>query len=217
MWHELLGDTRLYELLLRVDVDLAREAQKGRCPYCGGPLHVSNYPRKPQGEELSEALGDLYAQRLSFSCGEEGCRRRTTPPSVRFLGRRVYLAAIVVLVTGLRHGATGSRAAALGAHMSSRISRQTLSRWVGWWRTTFPATRCWGALRGFFSPAPGSGELPMSLLSLVGSGLATGARLGLMLWHLGLVTTMTGGPSAAVPMDLRGAQKMSFPSKTGVR
>lgn len=208
MWHELLGDARLYELLLRVDVDLAREAQRQRCPHCGGPLHVSNFPRKPRGEELPKALSDAYALRLSFSCGQEGCRLRTTPPSVRFFGRRVYLAAIVVLVTGLRHGATGSRAAALGAHLSSRISRQTMNRWVGWWRETFPATRCWVALRGLFSPSPSLMGLPMSLLTRVGAGLAMAERLALMLWHLGLVTTVTCGPSAAVPMGLRGTQKM---------
>jgi hypothetical protein len=63
-------------------------------------------------------------------------------------------------------------------------------------------------LRGFFSPAPASGELPMSLLARVGPGLAMAERLGLMLWHLGLVTTETGAPSAAVPMVLRGTQKM---------
>lgn len=208
MWHELLGDARLYELLLRVDVDLAREARGKRCAHCGGPLHVSNYPRKPRGEELPKAISDDYARRLSFCCGAEGCRRRATPPSVRFLGRRVYLAAIVVLVTGLRHGATGSRAAALGAHISSRISRQTMSRWVGWWRGTFPATRCWGVLRGFFSPSPTTWDLPMSLLARVGAGLATEERIGLLLWHLGLVTTVTGTPSAGVPMGLRGTQKM---------
>ena len=204
MWHELLGDARLYELLSRIDVELAREAQARRCPHCGGPLHVSNFPRKPRGEELPEALWEAYALRLSFSCGREGCRRRVTPPSVRFLGRRVYLAAIVVLVTGLRHG----RAAALGAHLSSKISRQTLKRWAGWWRATFPATRCWGLLRGFFSPPPPPGELPMSLLSRVGEGLAADERLSRMLWHLGLVTTVTGGPSARFPMGLCGTQKM---------
>ena len=209
MWHELLGDARLYELLLRVDVELARETQVQRCAHCGGPLHVSNYPRKPRGEaELPKALADAYARRLSLCCGKEGCRLRATPPSVRFLGRRVYLAAIVVLATGLRHGATGQRAAALGAHISHRISRQTLGRWLEWWRATFPTTRCYGALRGFLSPAPASVELPMSLLARVGPGLAAAERLGLMLWHLGLVTTSTGAPSASVPMGLRGTQKM---------
>jgi hypothetical protein len=208
MWHELLGDARLYELLLRVDVDLAREARRERCAHCGGALHVSNFARKPRGEELPKALADDYALRLSFCCGKEGCRLRATPPSVRFLGRRVYLAAIVVLVAGLRHGATGSRRAALGAHISGKISRQTMSRWVEWWRATFPATRCWGALRGFFSPSPSPHELPMSLLARVGAGHPMEERIGLMLWHLGLVTTLTGAPSAGVPMGLCGTQKM---------
>lgn len=208
MWHELLGDARLYGLLSRIDVELASEARGQRCPHCGGPLHVSNFARKPRGEELPGALSEAYATRFSFCCGREGCRRRLTPPSVRFLGRRVYLAAIVVLVTGLRHGATGSRAAALGAHISAKISRQTLKRWAGWWRETFPATRCWGLLRGFFSPAPPGGELPMSLLSRIGEGLGADERLGRMLWHLGPVTTVTGGPSARFPMGLWGTQKM---------
>jgi hypothetical protein len=34
---------------------------------------------------------------------------RNTPPSLRFLGRKVYVAAIVVLIAILRHGATGAR------------------------------------------------------------------------------------------------------------
>jgi len=43
---------------------------------------------------------------LSFCCALDGCRSRATPPSLRFLGRKVYLAAIVVLIAILRHGAT---------------------------------------------------------------------------------------------------------------
>ncbi|MHB1829616.1 MAG: hypothetical protein ACYCV6_18355, partial [Steroidobacteraceae bacterium] len=31
-----------------------------------------------------------YSRRLSFTCGR--CEKRTTPASVRFLGRRVYVA-----------------------------------------------------------------------------------------------------------------------------
>ena len=37
--------------------------------------------------------------RLSFCCGREGCRRRVLPPSVLFWGRRVYWAAVVLVVT----------------------------------------------------------------------------------------------------------------------
>jgi hypothetical protein len=30
-----------------------------------------------------------YGQRFSFCCAVGGCRKRTTPPSLRFLGRKV--------------------------------------------------------------------------------------------------------------------------------
>jgi hypothetical protein len=34
----------------------------------------------------------------------DGCRSRTTPPSLRLLGRKVNFATIVVLVSMMRHG-----------------------------------------------------------------------------------------------------------------
>jgi len=55
------------------------------------------------------AAPDGYDRRHSFCCAEESCRRRTTPASVRFLGPKVYLGAIVALVTALRHGANAGR------------------------------------------------------------------------------------------------------------
>jgi hypothetical protein len=66
------------------------------CPYCGAALHAGDYPRKPRGVPRS-LLGPAYERRLSLCCSREGCRRRVTPPSVRFFGRRVYLGALVVL------------------------------------------------------------------------------------------------------------------------
>jgi hypothetical protein len=39
----------------------------------------------------------------------DGCRLRATPPSLRFLGPKVYIAAIVVLIAILLHGATARR------------------------------------------------------------------------------------------------------------
>ena len=40
----------------------------------------------------------------AFVATREGCRRRHTPPSVRFLGRRVYAGLVVVLVSAMHHG-----------------------------------------------------------------------------------------------------------------
>ena len=49
MLPELLQKISLFFLLHCIDVDLAREQQLARCPYCGGPLHHSSYQRKPRG------------------------------------------------------------------------------------------------------------------------------------------------------------------------
>ena len=83
MYAELLGDATLYEILQRVDEDLAAQARVAGCT-CGGRLHSAVYPRKPRGGPAG--LGTGYETRLSYCCAAEGCRRRTTPPSVRFLG-----------------------------------------------------------------------------------------------------------------------------------
>ena len=107
---KILEDSRLSVLLLKFDGDLAEIARASGCP-CGGALHSARYGRKPRGWAGSELDG--YDWRHSFCCAEDGCRKRTTPASVRFLGPKVYLGAVVALVTALRHGANARRAAEL--------------------------------------------------------------------------------------------------------
>jgi hypothetical protein len=46
--HNLLGDSRLYALLLKFDEDLAAETRRARCQVCGGRLDQDDYPRKPR-------------------------------------------------------------------------------------------------------------------------------------------------------------------------
>ena len=65
---------------------------------CGGVLHSVGIRRKPRGRPAG--LGEEHDQRFSFCCAADGCRTRKTPPSFRFLGRKVYLGAVVVLVAG---------------------------------------------------------------------------------------------------------------------
>ena len=91
----LLQDSRLYRFLITIDQEFADEARSEGCA-CGGPVHQANYDRKPRGGPSD--LGPEYGKRLSWCCAREGCRKRKTPPSVRFLGRRVYLGAVVLLV-----------------------------------------------------------------------------------------------------------------------
>lgn len=73
---------------------------------CGGPLRAGNFPRKPRGALIAPA-GEAFLVRFSLCCGREGCREHATPPSLRFLGRRVYLG-VVVIVTSLVAQAIGA-------------------------------------------------------------------------------------------------------------
>ena len=122
-----------------------------RAAACGGALHSASYDRKPRG--CPAGLGQEYAQRFSFCCAVDGCRKRTTPPSLRFLGRKVYLATVVTLISAMLLGTTPARLARLS--IVPGIDRRTLARWRAWWRSTFtdgpfarsPGPRCDAANR----------------------------------------------------------------------
>ena len=84
------------------------------------------------------------------------------PPSVRYLGRRVYLGAVVVLVTAMLGGITATRAAQLREWLG--VSVRTLKRWRAWWRETFVASVFWRGAQGRFMPPVAIEALPASLL-----------------------------------------------------
>lgn len=158
MCHATLQDPKLYCFLLLIDQDLAAQAQVAGCG-CGGVLHSARYPRKPRGAPRS--LLDQYRSRLSFCCA--ACRRRTTPQSVRYLGRRVYLAAVVLLVSAMRNGLTATGEQRLA--QSLLVPRRTLERWRVWWLEQFVRTSFWkGACARFVPPVP-TAALPASLLA----------------------------------------------------
>jgi len=157
--HALLRDTRFFELLSAIDRDLAEQTRSQGCP-CGGRLHQANYARKPRGGPVGLAPGgDL---RRSFCCDRDGCRRRTMPPSLRFLSRRVYFAAVVVLLTTLTHGITPRRASALREQVG--VDRRTLARWRTWWRHGFSASAFWREHRGRLLAPIAAADLPAALV-----------------------------------------------------
>lgn len=184
MCHAFFNDSRFYQFLFRIDQEMANEAQSGGCAHCGGRLHVARYPRKPRG--VRGVLDQSYETRLSFCCATEGCRRRCTPPSVRFLGRKVYLGTLVILVMAMEHGLNAKRRKQLIEQLD--LSPQTLARWRRWWRTVFPASRCWQANRGHFVPAVDVRQLPGALLGRL-SGGSLEHRVCLLLRLLAPLTT----------------------------
>lgn len=182
----------IFEGLEKIDGAIAAAVAAGRCPYCGGPLHRANYRRKPRGGLLACA-GEASTLRHSLCCGRRGCRKRSLPPSLRFLGRRVYLEAAVILGSVLALAQSCMRAAADVAGVPAR----TLRRWGAWWRDVFPASATWAELRArFVPPAPDETDLPRSLLQRLqstcdGAGARdpTGDAMVLAARYLAPVTT----------------------------
>jgi len=86
LYQSLLQDSKYFDLLLKLDEELAAEYRRAGCD-CGGVLHSARYDRKPRGGPAG--VGPTSGVRFSFCCATEGCRRRATPSSLRFLGRKV--------------------------------------------------------------------------------------------------------------------------------
>ena len=163
MCHDLEYDAKFLKALSEVD---AEQVQRGGCPECGGALDRAYYPRKPRGE-LGEAAGS-YERRCSFCCRVDGCRKRATPPSLRFFGRKVYVA-VVVIVASAR--ARSMRLTGRGrARQVQGVPTRTVRRWVEWWQTVFALGAFWAEAKGFFATPVDIGELPASLLERFGTG-----------------------------------------------
>jgi len=186
MLHDLPRDASFWGFLYSIDQDLAENTRQKACR-CGGRLHRANYPRKPRG---AERLPETYRYRLSFCCDRDGCRQRVTPPSVRFLGRKVYLGAIVVLVAAMRQGPTPRRVRELRERFGA--DRRTIGRWQVLWREQFPQTPFWKGARGRLAPAVHVADLPRSLLDAFLRSDADRAGWGRLLRFLSPIT-ITGG------------------------
>jgi len=193
--HAFLTDARFYQFLLRIDQSMAEEVRAAGCQ-CGGVLHSACYPRKPRGYRC--ALDDSYESRLSFCCATEGCRRRTTPPSVRFLGRKVYLGVVVVLISALEGGLSPRRRRQLVDALE--VPAQTLWRWQQWWREVFAEGPRWRWECAHFIPPIAPEALPGQWLArLRGEDLPQ--RLVRLLWSLLPVTSTSWSGSLTVAPD----------------
>jgi hypothetical protein len=151
--------TGFLQFLAAIDTDLASRARMQGCRFCGGALHSACYPRKPRGGAV---VATEATTRHSFCCDK--CRRRTTPESVRFLGRRVYpgFVMVMVLLSAMQSGVTDTLINELQLHLG--VARRTLQRWRHWWREIFVGTSFWDLGRGRFMPPIEHAALPMSLL-----------------------------------------------------
>jgi hypothetical protein len=149
----------LHEGLRKVDEDLAARTRDKGCGFCGGPLDAAGWDRKPRG---CDAVPDVVCRRHGLCCRR--CRRRTLPPSAVFLGRKVYFGAVILVsITARQRRLVGSTARELRKLFG--VSKDTLARWLAFFRTDFPASSAWKRLRGRVSARVRDEELPSALLA----------------------------------------------------
>lgn len=141
-----------FDLLVRIDDATVKAVAACGCPRCDGPLHRGDHSRKPRGA-LVAAAGETFKTRFNLCCG--WCRKRCMPPSVRFLGQRVYLEAVVFLACVW---------ALAGDLDAAGVPRRTVRRWLSWWTSALPPSPTWQQLRALFTPPPpDETTLPLSL------------------------------------------------------
>jgi hypothetical protein len=172
-----------FEGLTAIDQAIVERAAEEPCRDCGGPLYRSDHPRKPRGGLLAMA-GEAFGRRFNLCCGRDGCRHRAMPPSVRFLGRRVYLGAVVVVASAMALTAISVSAALRATGVPARTTR----RWLRWWRGPFTTSRPFVELSARLVPAPDRRQLPVSLLErLAGERSVPVAKL--LAWLAPITTT----------------------------
>ena len=188
----IFSNARVWAFLKQVDEAEAARCRSAGCAHCGAVLHSATYPRKPHGlaPELRED-----ARRFSFCCAD--CRRRVTPPSARFFGRRFRVAPLLVMVSALVLGG-GARMEAIGRKYGVPV--RTLNRWRQWWRETFPQTRAWRAKRGELAVAPGEAPLRLVLRCIRGRGLRA-RLLRSLVWLLPWTGFCTLGAGPVLPAE----------------
>ena len=160
MSHTLLPDTSFYLFLLKNDKDTALEIKAVSCPFCSGPLDHASYERKPRNTPAG--LPDEFNTVFSLCCRRDGCRKRITPPSLRFFGRRVYLL-FIMIKSCADCGRNPSGLIATKARLWG-MSRQALKRWYEFWQNTFSLSGFWRFSKGLLPINSGDLPLPEHLL-----------------------------------------------------
>jgi hypothetical protein len=180
MLHNFLLNTSFHNNLLEIDHETAQLVRCKGCPHCGGILHHANYPRIGFGIPRSVAL--FYEVRFSFCCAL--CRRRTTPPSIRFFGQRRFVSAVFVLLCALRLSPSEPRSEKLARRFGLNLSLSTWKRWRAWWRLQFLQTQFWIEAKSYFSRTIIVVPLPKALLRHFPTQHSLQKRLTLLLKFL---------------------------------
>ena len=176
MYHPLLTDARFHNSLFDLDRLIAGQVKQEQCPLCHGNLNQSHFPRQPRG--VPEGTVADYHIRFSLCCSTDGCRKRFTPPSMRFLSRKIYSSVVILVIFMLKPETDESRIEAINRLLGITLSVETLRRWRHFWTQDVPQTHTWKRLALSQIQAQ---SLPMSLLALFKSSGEQALIMGLKL------------------------------------
>jgi hypothetical protein len=163
-YYDFVADRDFFPLLLKIDRSIAAEAHGRPCAACDGKLDRADFRRIGYG--LPPGTDDECRRRFSFCCRRDGCRKRLTPESVRFLRGKAYVSVVIVLMSACGHGLSPDRVQKLKASLN--VSRQTIATWLTWWKNRVVPSPFWKGQRGRFMPALDETKLSFSLLEAFG-------------------------------------------------
>lgn len=149
---------RFLVYLADLDEAYAREWARKGCPHCGRRLYAAHFLRKYWGWPLVDGKPPDRRLRRRWCYACHACEERFLVDSLRFLGRRFYVAPCVL---GLPAQQTGAPVRLEGC---DEPCRRTLAAWREWWRTRFVASRVWTGLRARFAAGCPTESLPGRLL-----------------------------------------------------
>lgn len=130
----------IYLILEKIDMAYAKEAHEKLCEHCGGKLDIANYWRKIRG--IGE---DQPVIRHGLCCRNDGCRKRATVQSIRFIGGFIYSSFFTLLASVLL---TGDLRRFKNIVRRLSVSPRTLKRWKHFWDEIFEKTIFWKEQKG---------------------------------------------------------------------
>lgn len=200
MWHTSIVDDKFVLALAAEDARVAARVRSAGCPVCDGRLDRSDYPRKPRGGGVA-AAGEGLDRRISLCCARDGCRRRATPPSLVFLGRRVYLGIAVLKATLLATVLPTKVPRAGPAAPVLSVPARTVGRWLWWFREVLPRGSYFTAARArLWPPIEDDTNLPAALVGRFAVGRPASEALHATLRFLAPTTTASVADGARFVM-----------------
>lgn len=138
---ELFHSAKFFSFLFGLDQEAAKRAKEKRCPICGGQLDAAKYSRVINGIEEMPNKHEL----LVFSMCCRHCRKRVTPPTLRFSGRKQHTKGVMLLAHVLKRGATQRRIIELSKLLGA--SERTIRGWIRLWRAKVGDSSWWRDLK----------------------------------------------------------------------